>query len=171
MKINPGRAISTIVLALAIAGCADTLTQPEVQPRASTYGATLVECPTDATKSATGLVLPTGGSVEVDGTSISLPAGAVLLPTYVTVTLPASNYMEVDIKANDLEHFEFQTPVSVTIDYARCTRGNINHSALQAWYIDSTTKSLLENMGGVDDKVARTVTFATDHLSGYAIAE
>jgi hypothetical protein len=39
------------------------------------------------------------------------------------------------------------------------------------WHIDPLTKTFLEDMGGVDDKVARTVTFSTDHFSGYAIAQ
>ncbi|HUF13752.1 MAG TPA: hypothetical protein VMN78_11675 [Longimicrobiales bacterium] len=32
------------------------------------------------------------------------------------------------------------------------------------------TGALLQNMGGVDDKENRTVTFRTDHFSGYAVA-
>ena len=32
------------------------------------------------------------------------------------------------------------------------------------------TKQPLENMGGIDNKLLKTVTFVTPHLSGYAIA-
>ena len=42
--------------------------------------------------------------------------------------------------------------------------------ALSVWHIDVTTKALLENMGGVNDTVARKITFSTPHLSGYAVA-
>jgi hypothetical protein len=99
-----------------------------------------------------------------------VPAGAVLVPTLIQVTTPASRYMEVDISVPGVEHFVFELPVTVTIDYGRCSRSDLDKAQLTAWYIDSETKALLEAMGGVDDKVARTVTFTTPHLSGYALA-
>jgi hypothetical protein len=112
-----------------------------------------------------------GGTVGVDGSRITLPPGAVLEPTTITVTVPASKYVEIDVSANGAEHFEFLVPAAVTISYARCTRSDINAKVLSAWYIDSVLKTLLQHMGGVDNKITRTVTFTTDHLSGYSIAE
>lgn len=136
----------------------------------SSASSTLVECPTDQTTSSSALVTPLGGTVSAGGASISIPAGAVLVPTTITVTVPASQYMEIDITAAGSEHFTFQSPVTVSVSYARCTRSDIDKSPLSIWYIDSGTKALLENMGGSDDKVARRITFITDHLSGYAVA-
>lgn len=133
-------------------------------------GPNLVECPTSTASSASGLITPLGGMVSAGGTTISVPAGAVMVPTTITVTVPASNYMEVDISVPGVAHFEFLQPVSVTLGYARCTRSDIDRSPLTAWFIDSQTKEPLEAMGGVDDKTARTVTFSTGHLSGYALA-
>jgi hypothetical protein len=166
----------SIVAALAGAGC-NAASITDAAPTASAAatgsllaGGNLIECPTSVTSTATALVTPLGGIVSVGGTSISVPVGAVLLPTTIQVTVPASNYMEVDISVPGVEHFVFQQPVSVTVSYARCTRADIDKSPLTAWYIDGTTKALLEAMGGVDDKVARTVTFTTPHLSGYALA-
>lgn len=78
--------------------------------------------------------------------------------------------MEVDITADGSAHFSFRSPVTVSVSYARCTRSDIDKAPLTVWYIDAATKALLQNMGGTDDKVARTVTFITDHLSGYAVA-
>lgn len=130
----------------------------------------LVECPTNVTRSASAIVSPLGGQVAIDGTSISIPAGAVLSPTPITVTLPASKYMEVEITAGESEHFLFLVPATVTIDYSRCTRSDIDKQPLSVWYIDRLTKGLLEVLGGTDDKAARTVTFGTGHLSSYAIA-
>ena len=133
-------------------------------------GAALVECPVSESRSATATLDVLGGTVSLDGHSISLPAGAVLLPTQITLTVPASNYMEIDIRANDLESFEFEEPVSVVLSYQRCTRANLDKEALRVWHIDTATKALLEDMGGVDDKAARAVTFESGHLSGFAIA-
>ena len=136
----------------------------------SSSSAVLVECPSSESHSSSVLVTPLGGSVTAGGSTISIPAGAVLVPTTITVTVPASQYMEVDITANGAEHFSFHAPVTVSVSYARCTRSDLDKDPLSVWYIDSQTKALLQNMGGTDDKTARIVTFVTDHLSGYAVA-
>lgn len=86
------------------------------------------------------------------------------------LTVPASRYMEVDITANNLPSFLFQTPVTVTIDYSRCWYRRTDRRTLTVWHIDPDTKALLQNMGGTDDKLRRRITFTTDHLSAYAIA-
>jgi hypothetical protein len=129
----------------------------------------LVECPTNQTQQASATITILGGSVTVGGTRVEIPFGAVLLPVKLTLTVPASNYMEIDVTANDLEHFEFEKPVTVILDYSRCARGNIEKGPLSAWYINESNEPL-ENMNGIDDKVARTIRFMTGHLSGYAIA-
>jgi hypothetical protein len=137
----------------------------------NTLGNDLIECPTQESSSSTAVVTPLGGLVSIGGTSVSIPAGALLSDATVTVTLPASQYMEVDISVEGVDHFIFELPVTVTVSYARCSRSNIDHDPLTAWYIDSETKAMLEAMGGVDDKLTRTVTFTTGHLSGYALAD
>lgn len=166
--------LSTLAAAVAAAACAGPGITDAPMSRASDAAllgsATLVECPASTTSSASALITPLGGVVTAGGTTISVPAGAVLLPTTITVTVPASNYMEVDISVPGVEHFVFQQPVTVTLSYARCTRNDIDKAPLTAWHIDGNTKALLEAMGGVDDKLARTVTFPTGHLSGYALA-
>ena len=163
---------STAALALACAGPAitDATRVSEARRQAAVAGANLIECPSSQSSTTTTLVSPLGGLVSIGGTTISIPAGALALPTLITVTVPASNYMEVDISVPGLEHFEFDLPVTVTVSYARCNRADIDQSPLSAWYIDGETHELLEHMGGTDNKVARTVTFTTPHLSGYALA-
>ena len=109
--------------------------------------------------------------VDVGATAISVPAGALTVPQLIQVTVPASNYMEIDVTAVGFESFLFQQPVSITIDYSRCTRSNIDSQTLHVWHIDPVTHDLLEEMGGVvDDKISRHITFTTGHLSGYAVA-
>lgn len=130
----------------------------------------LVECPTTEFTSSTATVTPLGGVVSAGGTSVSIPPGALLLPTTITVTVPTSNYMEIDVSVEGLEHFTFQQPVTLTLSYERCNRSNIDKAPLSVWYIDSDTKAPLELMTGVDDKIARAYIFSTDHLSGYALA-
>jgi len=130
----------------------------------------LVTCPTSETATTSTVVTPLGGVLNVAGTSLSIPAGALLQPVTVTLTVPASNYVEIELTVDGAPHFLFELPVTVTVSYARCNRSNIDHGPLSAWYIDSETKALLEQMPSIDNKLLRTVTFTTGHFSGYALA-
>lgn len=131
----------------------------------------LLECPTNQTTSTSGVVGLLGGSVSLGATGITLPAGALTLPTLLQVTIPASNYMEIDVSAVGFQTFLFQQPVTITIDYSRCNRNDVDQKTLHVYHIDPLTKQLLEDMGGVDDKLSHQITFSTGHLSGYAIAD
>lgn len=164
--------------AAAVLSCASPdITAPADRENANLFGLPigggepkLIECPSSESATASGLITTLGGTVSVAGAKILIPAGALLSDANVTVTVPASKYVEVDISVEGSEHFVFELPVIVTISYARCSRNNIDLSLLSAWYIDSETKALLEKMPSIDNKLLRTVTFTTDHLSGYAVA-
>jgi hypothetical protein len=172
--------------ALALLGCSDvtrpeagridpdTTQGPDTTQPADTGGIQqrrLIECPTNQVATNSGLIGILGGTVAAAGTSISLPAGAVLTSTLIRVTVPASTYMEIDLTANDLLTFLFLRTVTVTIDYSRCPRSVTDGKTLTVWLINTQTKTLLLNMNGVNDPVQRRMTFTTDHLSGYAIAQ
>lgn len=137
---------------------------------ASSSGAVLVECPSNVTTSAEDTIGSLGGSVELANHRLELPALAVLQPTVFTLTDPAAKYMLLDLKGDGQESFGFEEPAAVTIDYSRCSRSNIDQAELSVWKVDPETKELLRNMGGVDDKAARTITFTTDSLSMYSLA-
>jgi len=130
----------------------------------------LVECPTTETTTTSAVVGLLGGVIQLGGTSITIPSGALTAPTLLQVTVPASRFMEIDVSAVGFTSFLFQQPVSVTIDYSRCTRSDLDQQTLHVWHIDPITKQLLEDMGGTDDKASRRITFTTGHLSGYAVA-
>jgi hypothetical protein len=116
------------------------------------------------------MTFPVGGTLSLDGSKVVLPVAALLEPTKIALTIPASQYMEIDVKANDAEHFLFQKPIVITIDYSRCQRFDVLFRPITVWEIDPHTKALIEKMGGVDNKLLRQITFSTIHLSGYAIA-
>jgi len=130
----------------------------------------LLQCPAAQTSTTSAVVTSVGGIVSLGGTSIRIPAGALLAATTISLTVPASQNMEIEVRANDLTSFLFQQSVSITIDYSRCPAAEANKAPLSVWHIDTQTKALLENMGGVDDKTSHTITFTTGHLSGYAVA-
>ena len=155
-------------------GCAEP-TAPESSASellGSNPSTVLLTCPSSSTESASGLISAAlGGTVSVGGHSVTIPAGALLSDATVSLTVPASKYVEVELEVDGSDHFVFQLPVAVSISYDRCSRSNILRAPLTAWYIDAQSKALLEHMGGVDDKLLRTVTFTTPHFSAYAVAE
>lgn len=163
------------LVALAAGGCLDSAVAPTFEPapgalRASTtYGATLLECPTGVTRSTSATIGLLGGVLELDGHRLVIPAQALLVPTEFTLTVPASNYVEIDVRAGDQDHFEFLEPIALTISYDRCTRSNIDDKTLRVYHVDSGSKAILEDLGGIDDKQVRAVTASTDHLSDYAL--
>jgi hypothetical protein len=169
------RAVLAVLVALALAGCADSPRRADkiVAPPTldASAAAALLECPTAQSTSASGLLGALGGVVSIGGNSIVLPFAAVSLPTLITLRVPASTYVEINVTANDLQSFLFNRPVWITIDYSRCPPEATAGKTLTVWHIDPQTKALLEPMGGANDVARRRVTFVTDHLSGYAIAQ
>jgi hypothetical protein len=159
-------------VATLFTACITPVEPPPPPPVPSLTGAPagyeLLACPTSTSKSTSKLIIPIlGGIVSLDGTAITLPSLAILSPTTITVALPASSVMRADITAGNLLHFLFQKPVQVTIDYSRC--GAVG-GELTVWHYDPATNTFLEDMGGVDDRSLHKITFTTDHLSSYAIA-
>jgi hypothetical protein len=177
--LRPMRRALVVAAFAALGACVDRAPTEPVTPtsRGSLDGLfssspRLVECHTDETLTATSLITALGGTLSIGGTSVFFPAGAVLAQTDFELTIPASRYVEVDIRAQGYDHFLFEPglPAVVTIDYSRCNRSDILVKPLSVWYIDSETKELKENLGGIDNKLTRSITFTTPHLSGYAIA-
>ena len=130
--------------------------------------ATLAVCPTNQTQSTSSVLGVLGGTVSLDGSSVVLPAGALLSSATIALTIPASQYMEIGVTANG-GHYLFQQSIAITIDYSRCSP-DVQAKTLSVWNIDPNTKQLLQNMGGIDNKLTHQITFTTIHLSGYALA-
>jgi hypothetical protein len=159
------RAVAALALVLlGVVSCDTPSTPPPPE------SATLVVCPTTVSRTTQAIIGPLGGTLSLAGTIVGIPSGALTVPTLITLTIPASQYMEIEVKANDLTSFLFQQPIGIRIDYSRCTDPTLATKQLRVWQIDPQTKSLIEFMGGTDDKANHTVSFTTGHLSAYAIA-
>ena len=168
--------------AIAVSACNDASTAPgaaQLQPSAalqsvaaaSTSSSDYLSCPSTHTYSASKVIGPRGGIVGVNGSALAIPPGAVPVPTRFTFIVPASDIMQVEAHAEGVEHYVFQRPVLMTIDYSRCAQSVELLPSFSAWYIDPATRSPLSWMGGVDDRLSHRLFFATDHLSGYAVSE
>ena len=173
-KFPTGRLFHALFLSglLPITACdrpdgAETAYSPQLYGMS---GATLLECPSSQPRAAERRILPLGGVVGVDGHAVVVPLGAILGATEIGIEVPASRHMRVELTANDEEHWQFLAPLTVTIDYSRCPASALGTTPLSVWHIDSDTGELLEEMGGVDDRLLKQITFTTDHFSGYAIA-
>lgn len=133
----------------------------------------LLECESTETLTTSSIIGSLGGIISVGGTSVQFPAEVFSEDTEVTLTIPASPYVEVEITTTGRTYFGDLQPLLrplVTISYARCNRGDLWLKLLSAWYIDSDTKELLEKQVSVDNKLTESVTFRAKHFSGYAIA-
>ena len=160
------RLVTILCVGLAAAQCSEHDASGTVQPGSPT----LLQCPSNQSQTTTTLVTALGGIVSIGGTSVLIPAGALAIATNITVTIPQSPYMEIEVKANDLTSFVFQQDISITIDYSRCPASEAAKAPLSVWHIDTQTKQFLENKGGTDNKSTHRITFSTGHFSGYAVS-
>lgn len=170
---NTARAFALLLTAATLAACSDThdtAMAPDT-PSLASSGPVLVECPVEYEISTTGTIGATGGTIHLEKHELAVPALAVTSPKGFRLAAPVSKYMELAVDAEGHDGFSFRKPVQITIDYSRCSRSNIDKAPLTVWHIDGDTKALLEDMGGIDDKLNRTVTFTTDHLSHFSIAQ
>lgn len=174
MRVTVRTALRGVVASLtlvSILSCGEErATGVEPLTRVSGPAPRLVQCPTDQTQRTQAVVGLLGGTVQLGATAIRIPPGALTVPTLITLTVPASKYVEIEVQAEDFTSFLFQQPVSISIDYSRCRHSAVLRHTLTAWQIDPLTKALLEKQTSRDDKASRTVTFTTGHLSGYAVA-
>ena len=159
------RAAFALVL---VGGAMSCDTPPTPPPDPGT--ARLVVCPNSTTQTTKALIGPLGGTVSLGNTIVGIPSGALSIPTLITLTIPVSQYMEVDVQANDLLSFVFNRDIAIRIDYSRCADPALATTPVKVWQINPTTTELIEFRGGTDDKAARSVTVTTGHLSAYAVA-
>ena len=110
---------------------------------------------------------PKGGRIQLGGFVMVVPKGALLDTTTFVMKVPESKVLKVKIRARGEQHFTFEKPVSITLDYSRCR--NIP-SDPTGWYVDEDSDAELEQMPGVNNASKETFTLQTGHLSGYALA-
>lgn len=130
------------------------------------------EIPSLQVSSIIGLL---GGEVHLAGHVITVPAGAVSLPTVFTLTVATNGYVEVDIKAlttdllgNTVNIGEkgFKKPVTLTLTYARAT--NVTDPArLKLMRLNSDGRhEILPSTVSGNGKV---VSAQLDHFSRYCM--
>src|SRR5688572_26165289 len=180
MRFSTFRVVGILALAVG-ASCSDAPTAPSrLEPDTVSdssakllglFGPRPLYCPNSTPQSTTAVLDALGGTLSLGGTSVLVPLGALLDPVEITLTIPASNYAEIDVTVTGTDHFIFQLPITVTVSYAHCSLGLLQRLLpLSVWHWEPSTRTFLERMPSVDNKLTRSITFTTPHLSGYIIA-
>jgi hypothetical protein len=177
----PKSALALVLLLVTGASCTgDTVAGVAPAPAApllglplgGSGGPSLLQCePPAAADSVTGVIGLLGGTLQLGNTKVVIPQNAVLSPTTFRLRIPASRYVEISVSADGVDHYVFQQPVLVTIDYGRCASGLSLLDPVTAWWIDESTKAPIQQMLGVDLRLTHTIAFYTGHFTGYAIAD
>ena len=160
-------------IAITLANCsasAPTSAAPAQTFSLSRVGAQhdLVSCPGgDNNVTARATIGPDGGTIALGGFAMDVPAGALLDTTTFVMKVPESKVLKVRIRARGQQHFVFEKPVTITLDYSRCQNSPADPTG---WYVDEITNAELEQMPGLNDSTAQSFTLQTGHLSGYALA-
>jgi hypothetical protein len=169
------RRLRTLALAAALTACSEPTSAPrldESEPNFNESSASgLLVCPNRTFDFAWSIVGRFGGLLSLNGNQVIIAPQSLLSLAFVTIREPISPYVEIEVRVNGREHFDFAQPVTVVLDYSRCPESSLPAGPLTAWQIDPATNAFIEDMHGVDDRAARTVTFTTDHFSGYAVAQ
>ena len=162
---------------VALAACADPASitrSPDAVQLAKSVAKKKGEplaCATSGRKKAHGTIGPEGGTIAIGNTIFTLPAGAVTAPQKFEVEVPRSQYLEIEVNAKGYDSFQFEKPVTVTVDYSRCSIPDLAKLPIAMFHKDEATGALLEEMNTVVNEQSRTITFTTPHLSVYILAE
>lgn len=169
------RALLALPALFVLLSCADgePPTAPVSDLRASetlSVGqARLISCPAGDVQAVTGNIGVAGGRLGIGGHELLVPKGAISSPQRFEIAVRSSPYLVVAFRAVGHEHFEFAVPVQLTLSYGRCEADAEAAGALNVYYVDGETLSILEDVGGTVNADANTVTAVADHLSDYAV--
>jgi hypothetical protein len=127
--------------------------------------------------SVSGLIGSNGGSIQLAGHSVTVPAGVIGQPTVFTMTVPASGPVQVELTAVrsgafgrdrnvGAAGFDGQT-VTLTLSYAWATNaGDPTDLVILRMHRDGTAEPLPVTL----DAAGMRVTADLDHFSRYALA-
>ncbi|HJR62623.1 MAG TPA: hypothetical protein VJ803_02915 [Gemmatimonadaceae bacterium] len=178
MTVRTNWATTLLLPLVAIAVACGEPTAPGSRTPASVFATTnpgrsvnLVTCPSKVFALSFALLGPHGGELTAGPATLIVPAGALASPRVFAISVPRSRYMDVQIAAIGEEHFVFDQPVTIALDYSSCDVDELGEQALTAWFLDTESLQPVAPMLTEDDRVARRAVFVTDHLSRYALAQ
>lgn len=173
---------SLLVAGLALSGCeGGTLPGAPSVPEFSARGVSPVHKVQGQHKGGSSTTVATmidadGGSLELGGHRLTVPAGAVTHPTRFSLKLVENGFIEVDLRAAqvsaagkqvDVGKRGFATAVTLQLSYELAERVNDPASLFIAWVKPDGS---LQPLSSSYDPDTRTVTAPLDHFSRYGLA-
>ena len=173
------RPVGLVAVAL-LAGSCDQASAPRDLPLSPSFsqqsGFKLVKekLPRHVGLEASQLIGLSGGSVSLLGHTLTVPAGAVTVPTLFTMTVLPSAHIDVELSATvtdllgriiDVGQSGFSIPITLSLTYSRAT--NVNDPAdLFLVYINGST---LTRLPSTVDQATQTVSTQLNHFSAYGM--
>lgn len=174
--------LPVLAAALFVSGCerAELPGAPSV-PEFSARGAAALHrvpgrVPAEVATTAVQVISAAGGSVELAGHRLVVPAGAVARPTRFSLKLVESGFVEVDLHAVqssgvgadlDVGKRGFATPVTLQLSYELAAELDNPGAVVIAWVKPEGT---LQPLRSSHDRERRTITAELDHFSRYVLA-
>lgn len=155
---------------LLVAGCGDQVPAgvagPAVPEAPHLLGRLtgLLRCAPLPVDSATRIVGPAGGTLQVGPHRLLVPPGALTGDVAITGVTRPEAVRRIDLRPEGLV---FDAPASLTMSYDGC--GLVGFLPLRIAYV-SAELSILEYLMSVTDGSAREVTASLNHFSNYAVA-
>jgi hypothetical protein len=125
----------------------------------------LVACTPMPADSATQLIGPEGGTLNVGAHALVVPPGALDTAVVITAVAPSDSVNRVQFGPAGLT---FRRPASLTMSYANC--GVLGVLLPRQIVYTTDLLQLLEVLGGVDDLLSQKVTARIHHFSDYVVA-
>ena len=183
LKLRAILRMCAVVALVSVAACSETATQQTVmEPQMVTLTVgqqsfTRIQeiAPNTSLLSLSRILGLLGGTLNVANHSISVPFGAVTLPTLFTLRHVNNGYVEVDASATitdllgkilDIGALGFRKPVRMTLSYARATNVS-DPSRLKIVRLKPDGQH--EIMPSTVNLSKKTVSAPLDHFSRYAL--
>jgi hypothetical protein len=175
--------------ALAVTfGCESPIGVPRA-PRSTplTTPSGLLSCMELPYASVTQVIGPAGGTISIGPHTLLIPVGALAKSVSITAVIdtgwgrrtllvkppqgrkPKEGFVGVNT-VRFQPKLTFQTPASLTMNYANCDLGDPGSLLPAIVYTSPVLDVILENEPAVDDPSAQTLTAQIDHFSNYAVA-
>jgi hypothetical protein len=145
------------------AAVADGTTVPDSS--AGPSAAPLYRCETPNFGSATKIIGPEGGEINVGPHSLRVPGNALREHVTITATASAGHYVRVELEPHGLE---FERPAQLTLSYEHCN--TLPPKGRYVAYVDDLG-NVLELLDVNFHRSGREVETHLKHFSGYAIAD
>lgn len=153
--------------ALALLSCGE---KTPVEPNAGLIGSLLgptglLRCTPLAADSVTQTIGPEGGTLTVGPHQLSVPAGALLVPTTITAVAPSDTVNAVRFQPEGLVFLQSPT---LQMSYANCD--GLGALVPKQIVYASDALDILEYVVSNDDVLSQRVTAPLRHFSVYAVA-